>query len=169
MQLGYVALLDTDSPQTFIDTHALGCIKRASATSAICERHTPPRSWGGVRRVPPLLTSTTMCLSAHFFTATAQLRHSPYGHTLSQQKRCNSTCFSNATAGCGLMTAPTVRFPPARAITVFGESLCYRSQDRMLPPRLFLTLRPTIKTSTCSTQVFPASRFLAIIDSSRSI
>ena len=38
----------------------------------------------------------------------------------------------------------------------------------MGPQRLFLTLRPTMKASTCSMQVTPAQIFLAIIDSSRS-
>ena len=35
--------------------------------------------------------------------------------------------------------------------------------------RLFLTIRPTTKASTCSTRVTPASRFLATVDSSTSI
>ena len=35
--------------------------------------------------------------------------------------------------------------------------------------RFFLTLRPTMQASTCSVRVIPASRFLAIIDSSTSI
>ena len=52
VQLDCVALLGTGSPQTFINTHALESIKRAGAASAICERHTPPRSWGGGRQVP---------------------------------------------------------------------------------------------------------------------
>ena len=45
-QLGCVALLNTGSPQTLINTHALKSMKRAGAASAICERHTPSRSRG---------------------------------------------------------------------------------------------------------------------------
>ena len=47
VQLGCVALFDTGSPQTFINTHALESMKRAGAASAICEQHAPSRSWGG--------------------------------------------------------------------------------------------------------------------------
>ena len=47
VQLGCIALLDTGSPKTFINTHSLESMKRAGAVSAICERHTPLRSWGG--------------------------------------------------------------------------------------------------------------------------
>ena len=50
-QFGFVTLLDTGSPQTFVNTHALESMKRAGAVSAICERHAPPRSRGG-RQVP---------------------------------------------------------------------------------------------------------------------
>ena len=39
----------------------------------------------------------------------------------------------------------------------------------MAPQPLFLTLRPTLKVSTCSFQVTPTSRFLATIDSTTSI
>ena len=53
VQLGCVALLDTGSPQTFINTHALDNMKRAGATSAICERHTP-LSPGGASAHPCL-------------------------------------------------------------------------------------------------------------------
>ena len=59
VQLGCVALLDTRSPQTFINTYALKSMKRAGAASVICERHTPPKSWGGSANLcpsrPPLL------------------------------------------------------------------------------------------------------------------
>ena len=66
VQLGCVALLDTGSPQAFINTHALESMKRAGAASAICEQHTPPRSWGGFGKFPPLQISTTVLLSVHF-------------------------------------------------------------------------------------------------------
>ena len=64
VQLGCVALLDTGSPQTFINTHAAEIMKRVGAASAICERHTPPRSWG---KSPPLQTSVAERLSVKFF------------------------------------------------------------------------------------------------------
>ena len=58
VQLGCVALLDTGSPQTFINTHAVESMKCAGAASAICKRRTPPRSWEGVGNLrlprPPL-------------------------------------------------------------------------------------------------------------------
>ena len=60
------------------------------------------------------------------------------------------------------MTAPTARFPPARAITRFWKSSRYRSHDYMAPQRLFLTLRPTRKVSACSTQVTPAHRLVEV-------
>ena len=41
-------LWDTGSPQTFINTHALESMKHADIAPAICECHTPPRSWGGL-------------------------------------------------------------------------------------------------------------------------
>ena len=66
-QLGCVALLDTGSPQTFITTHALETMKRAGASSAICERHTPPRCWWAFGKSTPLQTSTAMRLSVQFF------------------------------------------------------------------------------------------------------
>ena len=53
VQLGCVAVLDTGSPQTFINTPALDNMKRAGATSAICERHTP-LSPGGASSHPCL-------------------------------------------------------------------------------------------------------------------
>ena len=40
VQLDYVTLLYTGSPQTTINTHALESMKRANSSSAICERHT---------------------------------------------------------------------------------------------------------------------------------
>ena len=67
MQLGCVALLDTGSPQTFIHTEPLESMKRAGSTSAICERHTPLRSWAGSGKFQPLQTSTALRLSVHFF------------------------------------------------------------------------------------------------------
>ena len=67
VQLGCVALLDTGSPQTFINTHALESMKRAGPASAICERHTPSRSGGEFGRSLPLQTSTTVPLSVKFF------------------------------------------------------------------------------------------------------
>ena len=42
-------------------------MKRAGAASDICERHTPPRSWGGFSKSPPLQISTTVRLSVQFF------------------------------------------------------------------------------------------------------
>ena len=54
VKLSCVALLDTGSPQTFINTHSLESMKRAGAASAICERYTPPRSCGGFAKSPPL-------------------------------------------------------------------------------------------------------------------
>ena len=59
VQLGCVALFDTGSP--------LESMKRAGATSAICERHTPPRFWGRVSKSPPLQTSAAVRLSVQFF------------------------------------------------------------------------------------------------------
>ena len=67
VQLGCVVLLDTGSPQTFINTHALQSMKREGTASAICEQHTPSRSWGGFGKSPPLQTSTTVRLSVQFF------------------------------------------------------------------------------------------------------
>ena len=67
VQLGCVALLDTGSPQTFIHTEPLESMKRAGSTSAICERHTPLRSWAGSGKFQPLQTSTALRLSVHFF------------------------------------------------------------------------------------------------------
>ena len=66
VQLGCVALLDTGSPQTFINTHALQSTKRAGAACAIHERHTPPTSWGAGKS-PPLQSSTAVRLSVQFF------------------------------------------------------------------------------------------------------
>ena len=76
VQLGCVALLDTGSPQTFINTHALESMKRASVASAICERHTPPRSWKGFGKSPPLQASAAVRLIVQLFQddqATASL------------------------------------------------------------------------------------------------
>ena len=67
MPLGCVALLDTGSPQTFINTHAFDSMKRAGASSAICERHTPPKSWGVFGKSPPLETSATVRFNVRFF------------------------------------------------------------------------------------------------------
>ena len=67
MQFGCVALLDTDSPQTFIYTRAFKNMKRVGTVSATCERHTPPRSSGGFGKFPPLETFATVRLSVQFF------------------------------------------------------------------------------------------------------
>ena len=67
LQLGGIALLGTDSPQTFINTGAFDSIKRVGAASATCERHTPHRSWGGFGKSPPLETSAAVRLSVQFF------------------------------------------------------------------------------------------------------
>ena len=48
VELDCVALFDTGSPQTFTNTHALESMTRAGVSSAVCERHTPSRSWGGL-------------------------------------------------------------------------------------------------------------------------
>ena len=47
VQLDCVALLETGSPQTFINSYTLESMKSAGAVSAIRKRRTPPRSWGG--------------------------------------------------------------------------------------------------------------------------
>ena len=67
VQPGCVTLLDTGSPQTLINTHALESMKRAGAASAICKRHTPPRSGGGVRQVPDSSTLYYSTLKCDFF------------------------------------------------------------------------------------------------------
>ena len=67
VQLGCVALLDTGSPQTFINTYELESMERAGAASAICERHTPPRSCGGVGKSSPLQTSAAVRYRVQFF------------------------------------------------------------------------------------------------------
>ena len=51
---------------SFINAHALESMKRVGAVSAICERHTLPRSSGGVGKSLPLQTSATVRLSVQF-------------------------------------------------------------------------------------------------------
>ena len=41
-------------------------MKQCHATSDVCERHAPPRSWGGFGKSAPLLTSTSVRLSVQF-------------------------------------------------------------------------------------------------------
>ena len=48
VQLRCVALSDTGSPQTFINTHTLKSMSRVGAASAFCERHTPSRNGAGL-------------------------------------------------------------------------------------------------------------------------
>lgn len=67
VHLRCVALLITDSPQTFINTHALGSMERLGAASAIFECHTPPRLWGAFGKPPHLDTSVAVLSSVHFF------------------------------------------------------------------------------------------------------
>ena len=130
VQLGCVDLLDTGSPQTSINAHALERMKRAGAASAICERHTPPRSWGGSAKSPPLQTSTAVRLSVQFFHddhPTASLAVWAY---VAPAEAMQHECFSDATTGSGSMAAPTVRWLPARAMLGFRE----RAQD--VAPRI---------------------------------
>ena len=61
--VGCVTLSDTGSRQTFINTDALDSMNRAGAAPAICERHTPPKSWGRFGKSPPLQTSTAVPVS----------------------------------------------------------------------------------------------------------
>ena len=61
-----VALLDTGSLQAFISAEAGARIKHNSAGSDACERHAPPRSWGGFGKSPSILTSTSDRLSIQF-------------------------------------------------------------------------------------------------------
>ena len=63
---GLISLLDTGSPQAFISTEAWARIKYHNAGSDACERHAPPRSWGGFVKSTPLLTSTSVRLSIQF-------------------------------------------------------------------------------------------------------
>ena len=76
MQLEYIALLETDSPQNFINARAFDSMKRVSAVSVTCEGHPPPRLWGDFGKSRPLETSGTVGLSVQFFhgdTPTASL------------------------------------------------------------------------------------------------
>ena len=65
-KFGCVALLDTGSPQSFLTLKAWEHMVRSGAASTICETQTPPRSWGGFGKSPPLQTSTTARLSIQF-------------------------------------------------------------------------------------------------------
>lgn len=67
MRLGCVTLWDTGSPQTFTNSHALKSMKTALAAAVVCERRTPPRSWGGIGKSPPLQTDAGVFLSVQFF------------------------------------------------------------------------------------------------------
>ena len=151
--------LDTGSPHTFATTHTLESIKRAGAASNIRERHTSSRSWGGFGNSPPLQSSTTVRLGVPFF----------------HDDRPTTSLAVWAYVAPDEATQDDV---------LLGSDSWMRSNDRSyrtLPPHLgnnrvymeleplFLTLRPTRNVSTCSTQGTPASRFLTIIDSSRSI
>ena len=50
---GWVALLDTGSPQTFIRGDVLGRMLSVGAACIACEQKCTPRSWGGVVSRPP--------------------------------------------------------------------------------------------------------------------
>ena len=56
--LGCVVLLDTGSPQIFLNGQDLKSMKTAVAASVVCERRTPLRSWGVLGKSPPLQTDT---------------------------------------------------------------------------------------------------------------
>ena len=71
-----VADLDTGSPQTFTSADPWTHTKYNNAGSDICERHAPPRSWGGFGKSPPLLTSASVRISIQFLhgdTSSAEL------------------------------------------------------------------------------------------------
>ena len=138
----------------------------AGAASAICESYTPPRSSGGVGKSPPLQTSAAVHLSMQFFhddKPTASLAVWAYVVPFEAIQH-------NVLHGC--ISWWRFRDRSYRALApspgnnrVFGE-LTLSFQDYTALQRLLLTLRPTMKASTCSMGVTPASRFLATIDSS---
>lgn len=121
-QLGCVTLLSTDSPHTFIETHAPESMERTDAASAICERSNSPRLWGGGRQAPasPDLYCAQACSSS---TTTNQLQHASCRHTSFHPNLCHTTCYPDKAAGSGSMTAPAVRWLPAHATIGFSESL----------------------------------------------
>ena len=147
-----------------LSTHALENMKRAGAASAIPERHTPPRSWEGVGQSPPLTTSAAVRCSANFFTndqPTASLAVWAY---MIPSEAMKHDVYSNTTAGCSSMIAPTVRWLPARAITMSTEGSRVRSKDYTALHHWFLILRPTLG-GFHSMQAIRALHFLATINS----
>ena len=57
-----VALLDTDSPKTFIRRDVVDRMLLVGAASVLCERCCSPRSWGSLGESTPLRTSTRMAV-----------------------------------------------------------------------------------------------------------
>ena len=62
-----VALLDTGSPQNFIQRDVLDRMLLVGAASTVCERPCNTRSWGGFGGSAPLRISTSIRLSGQFF------------------------------------------------------------------------------------------------------
>ena len=116
-QLGCVALLGTGSPHIFINTHTLESMNHEGAAPTICQRHTPPRSLGGFGKSSPLQSSAAV-------RSSVQLFHNDQPPASLAVWACvvpsEGTCYSDATAGCGTMTARTVRWLPAREMLVFS-------------------------------------------------
>ena len=66
---GGVALLDTGSPQTFINRHVLERMILAGADTARCEQDSAPRLWAGFGQSALLRTSTSVRLNVQLFLA----------------------------------------------------------------------------------------------------
>ena len=80
----------------------------------------PVRCLASLHRLSrPPLQYAQACSSS---TTINQPHHSLYGHTSTHPKPCNTTCFSDVTAGCGSMPAHTVLLLPAGAMIGFWES-----------------------------------------------
>ena len=65
-QFDCVAVFDPGSSQSFITPNAREHMVRSGAATTICETQTPPRSWDGFGKSPPLQTSPTVRLSIRF-------------------------------------------------------------------------------------------------------
>ena len=66
---GWVALLDTGSPQNLIRRDVLDRMLSVGRASVASERNCAPRSWGGFGESVPLQASTSIRLNVHFFRA----------------------------------------------------------------------------------------------------
>lgn len=118
---GLVALLDTDSPQTFISAEAWPPMKYSNAASGICKRHAPPRSWRGSGKSAPLLTSTCLRLNIQFWNGSTPSAVLAVWACIVLIVLCNTPFFWGATAGSDSSSVRTPPCPHLPSTPTFGD------------------------------------------------